>query len=376
MFAASCKDKRALVLVTDAYGGHGGIAKFNRDLLTSVAAHPGFREVIALPRVVAADFLATLPSHLRFQVSAAKSKISYLMQLIKELLRNRTFHAVICGHIHLLPLAWWASRLAKAPLVQICHGLEAWAPTSRWFTDRIVKEIDYLISVSELTRDRFQSWTSVKPKSSFILPNCVDLGQFQPQPRNPALVERYQLYDKTVLLTLGRLERSKGIDEVLELLSRMHQPFRNVVYLIVGGGSDLARLKEKSRVLGLADRVVFTGCIEESQKVSFYNLADVFVMPGHGEGFGIVYLEAMACGVPTVGSVLDGSREALLGGKLGVLVNPGDPASLEAGILEALARGKGIPQGLEYFSKGRFHERLLHILDALHGRPLHGEAGE
>jgi phosphatidyl-myo-inositol dimannoside synthase len=374
MIAASCKAKRALVLVTDAYGGHGGIAKFNRDLLTAFAAHPGYGEVIALPRIVASDLLGALPSNVRFQVSAAKSKISYLLQLVNDLLQNRTFDAVICGHIHLLPLAWSASRVSRAPLVQICHGLEAWAPTPRWFVNRLVKHIDYLISVSELTRDRFQAWASVKPRASFILPNCVDLQQFKPQPRNPALLERYQLRGKTVLMTLGRLERSKGIDEVLEVLPRIHPSVPNMMYLVVGGGSDLLRLQQKSEMLGIGDKVLFTGRINESDKVDFYNLADVFVMPGRGEGFGIVYLEAMACGVPTVGSTVDGSREALFGGKLGVLVNPGDPASLQAGILEALGRGKGIPDGLEFFSKGEFHQRLLRILDKLSERATSGES--
>jgi glycosyltransferase involved in cell wall biosynthesis len=147
-----------------------------------------------------------------------------------------------------------------------------------------------------------------------------------------------------------------------------------MMYLVVGGGSDLLRLQQKSEMLGIGDKVLFTGRINESDKVDFYNLADVFVMPGRGEGFGIVYLEAMACGVPTVGSTVDGSREALFGGKLGVLVNPGDPASLQAGILEALGRGKGIPDGLEFFSKGEFHQRLLRILDKLSERATSGES--
>jgi glycosyltransferase involved in cell wall biosynthesis len=99
--------------------------------------------------------------------------------------------------------------------------------------------------------------------------------------------------------------------------------------------------------------------------VDYYNLADAFVMPGRGEGFGIVYLEAMACGVPVVASALDGSREALLDGKLGVLVNPLDPASIKQGICEALSRGKDVPLGLDYFSGRCFHERVQGIFDQI-----------
>ena len=76
---------------------------------------------------------------------------------------------------------------------------------------------------------------------------------------------------------------------------------------------------------GLSDRVVFAGFIPEAEKADHYRLADAYVMPGRGEGFGFVFLEAMACGIPVVGSRLDGSREALRQGDLGILVDPDRP---------------------------------------------------
>jgi hypothetical protein len=93
------------------------------------------------------------------------------------------------------------------------------------------------------------------------------------------------------------------------------------------------RLEEKANSLGLSDKVVFTGRISESEKVAHYNLADAYVMPSTGEGFGIVLIEAAACGVPVVGSRVDGSREALLDGRLGHLVDPTQP----------LITGDGLP---------------------------------
>jgi glycosyltransferase involved in cell wall biosynthesis len=86
-------------------------------------------------------------------------------------------------------------------------------------------------------------------------------------------------------------------------------------------------------------------------------------MPGRGEGFGFVFLEALACGIPVVGSTLDGSREALRQGSLGILVNPNCPEDIRAGILEALKRPRGIiPAGLEYFSFENFQKRCHDIL--------------
>ena len=86
-------------------------------------------------------------------------------------------------------------------------------------------------------------------------------------------------------------------------------------------------------------------------------------MPSRGEGFGIVILEAMAAGMPAMASSKDGSREALLDGKLGPLVDPDDPASVATGIRAVLARPRGRPEGLEYFSRESFRHRVAGLLD-------------
>jgi phosphatidylinositol alpha-1,6-mannosyltransferase len=86
------------------------------------------------------------------------------------------------------------------------------------------------------------------------------------------------------------------------------------------------------------------------------------VMPSRGEGFGIVFLEAMACGVPVIGSSADGSREALQGGALGTLVDPTDADAIQEAILKTLSKPKAIPAGLEEFSFARFERRVHDIL--------------
>ncbi len=101
------------------------------------------------------------------------------------------------------------------------------------------------------------------------------------------------------------------------MLPSLAERIPGIAYLIVGDGDDRARLEAKAACLGVADRVVLAGFIPETAKADHYRLADAYVMPGWGEGFGIVYLEAMACGLPVLGSKLDGSREALREGDLG-----------------------------------------------------------
>src|SRR5204863_199848 len=176
----------------------------------------------------------------------------------------------------------------------------------------------------------------------------------------------YGLEGKRVILTVGRMSRSeryKGFDEILEALPRLPD---DVVYLIAGGGDDVARLQQKATRLGAAERVRFTGLFAEEEKADLYALADVYAMPSRGEGFGFVFLEAMASGMPVIASKHDGGREAILNGKLGTLVDPSNPAEVRAAIADALEHtSRGIPPGLEFFSFENFARRLHTIVNAV-----------
>jgi glycosyltransferase involved in cell wall biosynthesis len=138
----------------------------------------------------------------------------------------------------------------------------------------------------------------------------------------------------------------------------------NLRYLIVGDGSDRPRLEAKARAHGLSDRIIFAGRIAETEKVAHYNLADVYVMPSHGEGFGIALIEAAACGIPVVGSSVDGSRDALLDGKLGRMVDPTKPDDLVMAIGAAirLRQRRARNQLVETFAVGRFRTRVAEWL--------------
>jgi glycosyltransferase involved in cell wall biosynthesis len=224
----------------------------------------------------------------------------------------------------------------------IIHGIEAWTPPRRFLIKQLVRHVDAYIAVSRYSAERFSRWSNAPVEQTFILPNCVDLDRFTPQPRDLSLAARYGLQASKVMLTVGRLasqERYKGCDQVIELMPRLLRRFPTLKYLIVGDGDDRSRLQAKATALGVAGSVVFTGHISEHEKIAHYNLADVFVMPSTGEGFGIVLIEAAACGVPVVGSRGDGSREALLEGRLGRLVDPVDQDELHAALSAALETG-------------------------------------
>ncbi len=389
-----------LALVTDAFGGQGGIAKFNRDLLNALCAAPNVTRVVALPRLQPGP-PEPMPEKLEFNTRGLGGKLRYALAVLRCAIQRPRPSVVLCGHINLLPLAFLVRMIVRclAPgfrpaLALIIHGVDAWQPTRSWLTNRLARQVDVVLAVSEFTRKRFWNWAQPKSARFNILPNCVDLARFTPGPKNPAMQGCYGLRGRTVLLTVARLsaaERYKGIDQVLEALPVLGKQIENLAYLIVGDGDDRERLVAKAKSLGLAvlengtqghsaslasvrhppgssspapaAQVIFAGHIPESEKVDHYRLADAFVMPGWGEGFGIVYLEAMACGVPVLASKLDASQEAVRHGELGVLVNPKQSDELQAGVHAVLQWDRtGLLPGVEYFSHARFVSRCHQIL--------------
>lgn len=365
------KKLRALVLLTDAFGGHGGIALYNRDFITSLCAMEEVKEVVALPRLITGP-RQPLPAKLSYLAQAANSKLRYVWTAVRLLHGDNRFDVVFCCHLNLLLPAVAAKWRTGSPLLMFIYGIDAWKPVSA-LKRTLIGRIDRVVSISDVTRSKFAAWSSVGRDRITLLPNAIHTDWYGPGLRNSALVERYGLEGKRVLMTVGRLvssERYKGFDEVINVLPALLEDVPNLVYMVVGDGSDRGRLEDKVTRLGLKQHVLFTGLIPESEKADHYRLADAYVMPSRGEGFGFVLLEAMACGVPAVASVADGTREAVRGGRLGVLVDPDDPEDVRRGILEALQRGRGAPpDGLDFFAFPNFQARARSlVIDAMQPR--------
>jgi glycosyltransferase involved in cell wall biosynthesis len=147
----------------------------------------------------------------------------------------------------------------------------------------------------------------------------VDSEQFSPGEKPLELLQQYGLQDSSVLMTVARLwsgDIYKGVDVTLRALPSIAQVIPDVKYLVIGRGDDQPRLAKLAIELGVSDRVIFAGFVPTQDLVKHYRLADAYVMPSQ-EGFGIVYLEAMACGLPVLAGDADGSADPLQDGQLG-----------------------------------------------------------
>lgn len=284
--------------MTDAYGGHGGIAQYNRDLLGALNGLDAVDEIEVLPRQVKGP-LGTLPAKVR-QRKPPRGRAGYLLASL-----GRSADIVFCGHINLAPVAAMAARLSGAKLVMQFHGVEAWETPSPLLR-RSVEQADLVLCVSRYTRARVLTWSKLAPEKVVVLSNTVSEA-FSPGDRAAARA-RLGLGDEPVLLTVGRLdrhERYKGHEAVIAALPE------GALYLVAGDGDDLDRVK----ALAEGKRVRFLGQVSREMLPDLYRAADLFVMPSTGEGFGIVFLEAMASGVPALGLAVAGATDALADGE-------------------------------------------------------------
>jgi glycosyltransferase involved in cell wall biosynthesis len=359
-----------LALVTDAYGGTGGIAQYNRDFLESIAAHPTIDEVVVVPRVIARE-LQPLPAKVKQLAASAGSKLKFLRTVASLSQSTGAFDLVVCGHVNLLPAAWLAARRMKARLLVVCYGLEVWNP-GNWPKRYMLHRTDAIVAISAFTVKRLREWAVIAGDRISLVPNAIDLSAYTPGDGDEQLRRKLGLDSGPILLTLGRMdaaERAKGFDEVLEVLPSLLEDFPTLTYCLAGDGTDRARLEQKAQKLGVREQTVFTGYVPEEQKLDLYRLADLFVMPSRLEGFGYVFLEALATGIPVVASSVDGSREAVRGGAWGSLADPNNRDEVLNAIRSGLTNPK-IPERseLEYFSVQRFRDRVWKALERTLGR--------
>jgi len=336
-----------LALVTEAYGGRGGIAQYNRDFLGALAASGTWSAITVLPRHAHEQVIP--PTGIR-QMPARPGRVAYsILALVTALTRQVDF--VFCGHLYMAPLAVLIARLKGAKLVIQAHGIEAWPRPPR-LQRAALEAADLVLCVSRYTRAAVLGWAAIAPERVLVVPNTV--GEAFTPGEASSLRAALGLEGKLVLLTVGRMESCesyKGQDRVITALPALVAKGHDVVYVVVGEGNDVPRLKRLAVEAGIADRVRFIGPVFTERLAEVYRLADLFVMPSTGEGFGIAFLEAMASGVPVLGLAVAGARDALGDGELGATMCE---AGLVAATSRLLVRPKPDPHALAAAVRARF----------------------
>jgi len=203
----------------------------------------------------------------------------------------------------------------------------------------VLSKIDHFFPVSNYTAGVLRNF-GVSDEKITVVPNGSDPELFKPV-NIDALKKELKLEHRQVILTVTRLVKRKGVDTVLHALSAIKDTFPDILYLIAGEGPEEARLKKLTLKLNLQNHVRFIGRIGYKNLPEYYNLADMFIMASRTElpdveGFGIVFLEANACGKPVIGTNSGGVPDAIIHGETGLIVPENDSLKLAKAITELL----------------------------------------
>jgi glycosyltransferase involved in cell wall biosynthesis len=203
---------------------------------------------------------------------------------------------------------------------------------------RVIAAVDRVVVGSEFARRQLARELGARTDHVEVVPYGVD-ARFAPRPARPELRARYDLGPGPTVLYFGGLKPRKNLPLLLEVWAAAARAHRDARLVIAGGGALLPSLRARAAALGAADSVRFTGYVPEAEKPDHFNLADVFLFPSAMEGFGLSVVEAMASGVPVIGSDRGSIPEILIDGEGGFVCDPADPTRFVERLQHLLAEG-------------------------------------
>ena len=384
--AGPANHRRTVVMLVTTWRRTGGLESLTMDIAAAFAAN-GWRVVVVSVfgndaeeavhgvEVVQPSPRWRLPRSL-WSRGLWRKRVAALVEEIA-----RPGDLLVFGHVNLLTALDFMSPRAGVGSLAWLYGLEVWGnEAERWAP--YLNRLHRLVAISRYTANAAACGGVTVPIT--VIPCCVDTHQFSPgdSPRN---------IRRSEILICGRMssaERYKGHELLFQCLPLVERRLgRPVTLRVVGGGDDLERLRSRVDELGLANAVTFTGRVSLAELIDAYRHCGVFCMPSvvdrrdigfwTGEGFGIVYIEAQACGRPVVASTDGGAPETIVPGETGLLANPRDPEDVACAIARILGDASAADEmgrrGREYvshsFSRDAFAARLRSMIYEVTGVP-------
>jgi phosphatidyl-myo-inositol dimannoside synthase len=271
-----------------------------------------------------------------------RSKFRFVLQSLR--LARQNPRIVIAAHPHLaLPTLVMKGLSPTMKTIVVCHGVEVWArlPAPRRYG---LLAADIVLAPSNYTAVMLRKVQGVAAEKIRMLPWPVnaEMLRMSDEPSNLPLPAGFP--DGRVILTVGRwvaAERYKGADDLIRAMPKLLSSFGGLHLVAIGSGDDLPRLRRIVTELGVGTSVHFLERVSSEELSACYANAEVFALPSTGEGFGIVFLEAMAFGLPVVGAAAGGVTDVVQDGVNGILV-PGKDLEALVRALDRLLRDRGL----------------------------------
>lgn len=365
------RTNQIVFICLNLFSGNGGLEKFNKAFVKSLCSIATGIQVFSLyDKNEANEYYVSAHQYTAF-------KGAKLRFIGSSIFRACTKRQIIIGHLNLAVVGVLVKMLLPwKKVVIVVHGLEIWLPVSR-LKKFLLYRADQIITVSSHTKHSLIKQFGLEENKINILHNTVD--PYFPLPTSfekpKFLVDRHvELNGKYVAVSVCRMkatEAYKGYDKVIQCIPDLLLEIPNLHYMIVGSWDE----KEKKRIddlieqLNVKEYVTFTGFVKDEELTAYFQLGDVFVMPSKFEGFGIVYIEAMACGVPVIAGNKDGSVDALANGALGKLIDPDNLQEIASALLDSYKNRNSMPKGealqeavLKQFSFEVYQNRVRQLL--------------
>lgn len=365
--------KDVLLLTLKSFCQTGGIEKVNR-ILMKVGTDLGKNHLIRFNTMDAYDDLPNSKYISPNRFKGFKGNIIYFIW--KASLKGCKCDAVILSHINSAWVGIIIKTLSpKTKIYVLAHGIEVWRKLS-YHKKYLLHIADYILPVSAYTKDILVTKDEINPSKCIILNNCIDPyfnSEFKEDIR--LKIEKETGFNKNhqILLTLTRLSSSdkyKGYDQVIYAVSIIRKTNPNIRYIIAGkyDEQEYNRINLLIAHYDVANEVKLAGFIKNEEVSTYFALADIFVMPSKKEGFGIVFIEAMACGLAVIGGNQDGSLDALRHGEMGTLINPDNNEELIQAITDNLNNNihfdhlEMVKKTEAYFGYAQYRQQVQNII--------------
>jgi phosphatidylinositol alpha-1,6-mannosyltransferase len=355
-------DSSGILVLTPGVAGADGISAVARQVVRALADDTTTIEVWSLDGVGGAG--GGLPGAIR---SADGSRSRYVFWSLEAAASGAGGRLVLALHLQLAPVA--LPLVARgARLAIFLHGVEAWRPVTGLQRAALARAV-FVLANSHYTVKRF------KEANPAFADSDVTVCPLGLPPVAPAMVRGGRDSGAPFALIVGRMaaeERYKGHDVLIEIWPRVLANHPTATLAIAGDGDDRPRLERMALERGLGDRVRFLGPVPDEELTALYARCACFVLPSHGEGFGLVFLEAMRAGRPCIGAA-GAAAEVIEDGVTGLLVDPDRPGTLVEA-LERLLEDVALGERMGRAGAARFHREFTDAhfrgrLRAALGRP-------
>lgn len=355
---------RTLLMAPEIFASEGGIPRILQIYLKALGelGQPGHAvRLLALNdrAVDSSDLRRCAPDGLEDWVVCSRDKSRFVRAALRL---SRGCTRIICGHVAQLPVAWLAKRFnPRLRYYLVAHGIEVWRPFT--LVERLaLRAADKIFCVSDYTRRELLKYCPLPLERTTVLHNALD-PSFEIK-RGVPLAEC-----PPTILTVARLtydDRYKGVQHLIEAMPAIRAAVPGARLRVIGRGDDLPRLQALMYKRGLAHAVEFLGFIDDRRLTDELSSCRLFALPSKKEGFGLVFLEAMAYSRPCLGARAGGIPEVITE-STGVLADYGDVPGIANASIAALRREwdeQAILDRARHFSYSQFHARLGSLLSA------------